>query len=275
MGVDRLVMIMAGKDAIRDVIAFPKSQSGGDPLTGAPAPVGRGPTARPRHPSRAPAEGRRTRHDQGGCRWLSSRPSNSRSSVRPTWPTSPRSTRTVRPHLSPLWADTRDGMIVLNTADGRVKVENVRRDPRVSVAIHDKERPASTDRRRRHRRRHHHRGRRRAHAGTRPRLRRRGLDPGRGSGAPPAGDPARPRPRLDVGSALGMPNAVSDQPLAARMRPRTFEEYEGQAHLVGEGTALVAIARRRQPPVDHPVGAGGHRQDHARASARQRRWAPI
>jgi aspartyl-tRNA synthetase len=39
MGVDRLVMIMAGKDAIRDVIAFPKSQSGGDPLTGAPAPV--------------------------------------------------------------------------------------------------------------------------------------------------------------------------------------------------------------------------------------------
>lgn len=39
MGVDRLVMIMAGKDAIRDVIAFPKSQSGTDPLTGAPAAV--------------------------------------------------------------------------------------------------------------------------------------------------------------------------------------------------------------------------------------------
>ena len=32
-------MIMAGKDAIRDVIAFPKSQSGTDPLTGAPAQV--------------------------------------------------------------------------------------------------------------------------------------------------------------------------------------------------------------------------------------------
>ncbi|MGZ8630581.1 MAG: aspartate--tRNA ligase [Actinomycetota bacterium] len=39
MGVDRLVMIMAGRDAIRDVIAFPKSQSGTDPLTGAPATV--------------------------------------------------------------------------------------------------------------------------------------------------------------------------------------------------------------------------------------------
>jgi aspartyl-tRNA synthetase len=39
MGLDRLVMILAGKDAIRDVIAFPKSQSGSDPLTGAPAPA--------------------------------------------------------------------------------------------------------------------------------------------------------------------------------------------------------------------------------------------
>ena len=39
MGVDRFVMVLAGKDAIRDVIAFPKSQSGTDPLTGAPARV--------------------------------------------------------------------------------------------------------------------------------------------------------------------------------------------------------------------------------------------
>jgi aspartyl-tRNA synthetase len=37
MGIDRLVMLMAGKDAIRDVTAFPKAQSGADPLTGAPA----------------------------------------------------------------------------------------------------------------------------------------------------------------------------------------------------------------------------------------------
>jgi aspartyl-tRNA synthetase len=39
MGIDRLAMILAGKDAIRDVTAFPKAQSGADPLTGAPAPV--------------------------------------------------------------------------------------------------------------------------------------------------------------------------------------------------------------------------------------------
>jgi aspartyl-tRNA synthetase len=39
MGLDRLVMILAGKDSLRDITAFPKAQSGQDPLTGAPAPV--------------------------------------------------------------------------------------------------------------------------------------------------------------------------------------------------------------------------------------------
>ncbi len=38
-GIDRLVALLAGEENIREIIAFPKTQSGVDPLTGAPGPI--------------------------------------------------------------------------------------------------------------------------------------------------------------------------------------------------------------------------------------------
>jgi aspartyl-tRNA synthetase len=42
VGIDRLAAIFAGEDSIREVIAFPKTQSGSDPMTGAPKAVAPG-----------------------------------------------------------------------------------------------------------------------------------------------------------------------------------------------------------------------------------------
>lgn len=45
------------------------------------------------------------------------------------------------PQVTPVWVDYQDGLIVLNSAKGRIKDKNLRRDPRVALAIIDPSNP--------------------------------------------------------------------------------------------------------------------------------------
>jgi PPOX class probable F420-dependent enzyme len=45
------------------------------------------------------------------------------------------------PQTTPVWIDREDGAVVFNTAKGRVKHRNLRRDPRVAVAVHNEDNP--------------------------------------------------------------------------------------------------------------------------------------
>jgi PPOX class probable F420-dependent enzyme len=45
------------------------------------------------------------------------------------------------PHVSPMWVDVEGDHILFNTALGRVKEENLRRDPRVSLSCMDVDNP--------------------------------------------------------------------------------------------------------------------------------------
>ncbi len=43
------------------------------------------------------------------------------------------------PHVSPVWIDYEDDHILINTAAGRVKERNMRREPRVAISVADRE----------------------------------------------------------------------------------------------------------------------------------------
>ncbi len=43
------------------------------------------------------------------------------------------------PQVTPVWVDYEDGHVLINTAEGRTKPRNLRRDPRVALSIVDRE----------------------------------------------------------------------------------------------------------------------------------------
>jgi PPOX class probable F420-dependent enzyme len=45
------------------------------------------------------------------------------------------------PQVTPVWVDVEDGYILVNTAEGRQKPRNVRRDPRVAISVADQRDP--------------------------------------------------------------------------------------------------------------------------------------
>ncbi len=45
------------------------------------------------------------------------------------------------PQVTPVWVDFADGRILVNTAEGRAKPRNVRRDPRVAISITKQDNP--------------------------------------------------------------------------------------------------------------------------------------
>jgi PPOX class probable F420-dependent enzyme len=45
------------------------------------------------------------------------------------------------PQVTPVWVDLEDGRIAVNTAEGRVKHRNIRRDPRVGISAVDPDDP--------------------------------------------------------------------------------------------------------------------------------------
>jgi PPOX class probable F420-dependent enzyme len=45
------------------------------------------------------------------------------------------------PHVTPVWVDVEDSTVLVNSAEGRVKVENLKRDPRVGLSVADGENP--------------------------------------------------------------------------------------------------------------------------------------
>ena len=66
-----------------------------------------------------------------------------------------------------------------------------------------------------------------------------------------------------------------EAPLAARMRPRTLDEFVGQEHIVGPGRLLRRAIQADQLSSRHLLRAAGHGQDDPGRGHRQHHPQPL
>ena len=71
------------------------------------------------------------------------------------------------------------------------------------------------------------------------------------------------------GAAADAPRPRAARPLAARMRPAALEDFVGQSHLLGEGSALRTAIEQGQPALDGALRTARLGQDDARADRRR------
>ena len=172
-------------------------------------------------------------------------------------------------HAAPLWIDVDDdGLVLVNSAVGRKKDRNIRRDPRVVVSVHAQDDPYTWT----------------AINGTVVSietgevaeqhidfLNQKYHDGERWEYVPGS---VRVLYRIRPDRIVRGVAVVADAPLAARMRPRTFEEFVGQTHVVGPGTALTKLVAGGNLPsiiLWGPAGTGKTTLAHLLADARRRR----
>ena len=74
----------------------------------------------------------------------------------------------------------------------------------------------------------------------------------------------------DLFAAAAEDRLARQAPLAARLRPHTLDEVVGQDQLLGPGRPLRALVEADRLSLGDPLGAAGHRQDHARPAHRRR-----
>ena len=190
MGLDRLLMVLAGKDSLRDVTAFPKAQSGLDPMTGAPARADDAQLADLGIAVIVPEE-----DEDDMSADLTAEDRALLQAPNYAWIV------TLNPDGSPqasvTWIGADDTHVLVNTAVGRRKDRNVVRDPHVAIAVQRGARRIPVDLGRgRGRGTRARPGGRRTHRRARTRLRRRAVDRGRGPAARPVARPPRPHRSL-------------------------------------------------------------------------------